>query len=225
MRKTNIRKSKEESIKDFQNKINSGNNLVDYFLTIGIKPEVFKNQWLYESSLEELNSIYKEQLKPEIINKFPSFEKKYVGIDDTIIHHCFPLGFNIQEFGCENPSYKTFSILLDNNNFSTALPFKYVVCLIFYESINEYRKLYDKYYNNVNVNSSKTIKINNSFNLEATKFFYNFDKMSNLSCYNFNNSILKNKKLNNNSVISTNSNISDFTQKETNFTSFLKYKN
>ena len=76
MKRIKTIKTNEESIKDFQEKLNLGFNFVDYFLTIGVKPEIFLNQWLYDSSIEELNSIYKEKLMPEIINKFPSFEKK-----------------------------------------------------------------------------------------------------------------------------------------------------
>ena len=76
MRKSSFRKTKEDVLKDFQEKLNLGYNFVDYFLTIGVEPEVFRNQWLYETSLEELNLLYKEQLQPKILNQFPSFEKK-----------------------------------------------------------------------------------------------------------------------------------------------------
>jgi hypothetical protein len=76
MRKSSFRKTKEDVLKDFQEKLNLGYNFVDYFLTIGVEPEIFKNQWLYETSLEELNLLYKEQLQPKILNQFPSFEKK-----------------------------------------------------------------------------------------------------------------------------------------------------
>ena len=134
MRRLSIRKTKEQLIKDYQEKLNLGYNFVDYFLTIGVDPEIFLNQWLYDSSLEELNSLINDQLKPKIINKFPSFDKKDIGISDAIIQHCFPLGFKVHEFN-EEPENKLFSIILDNNNYSTIHQFKYVVCLIFYESI------------------------------------------------------------------------------------------
>ena len=227
MKRSNTRKTKEESIKDFQEKLNLGYNFVDYFLTIGVNPDIFKNQWLYESSIDELNSIYKEHLMPKIINKFPSFGKKYVGLDDTIIYHCFPLGFKVHEFTYERPPNKIFSILLDNNNYSTTLPFKYVVCLLFYESINDYRKLYEKYYNNAFINTNnfkKNKNMNNSVFLESNDLFTFSDTMSNLS-YNTYNNNLHNNLLNNNSILSNNSPVSDFTQKETNFSSFLNNKN
>ena len=123
MRKSFVRKTKEQSLKDFQEKLNLGYNFVDYFISIGLDPEISLNQWLYESTLDELNGIYKDFLNPKIIDKFPSFEKKNIGLDDTIIQHCFPLGFKIEEFN-EKPEYKIFSILLDNNNYSTVRPFK-----------------------------------------------------------------------------------------------------
>ena len=111
MRKSSFRKTKEDVLKDFQEKLNSGYNFVDYFLTIGVDPKIFLNQWLYETSLEDLNLIYKEQLNPKILNQFPSFEKKNVGINDSIIQHCFPLGFKVHEFA-EKPEDKIFSIIL-----------------------------------------------------------------------------------------------------------------
>ena len=225
MKRINTIKTNEESIKDFQEKLNLGFNFVDYFLTIGVKPEIFLNQWLYDSSIEELNSIYKEKLMPEIINKFPSFEKKIIGIDETIIQHCFPLGFKVQEFSYERPPNKIFSILLDNNNFSEIHQFKFAICLICYESINDYRKLYEKYHNNasINVTNNKNNNLNNSVCLGENGLFTFSDNMSVLSnntCFNK----INNKIINNFSMLSTNTPFSDFTQKETNVSSFLNNK-
>ena len=95
-----------------------GYNLVDYFLTIGVEPEIFLSPWLYESPIEELNTTYREQLRPKLLNKFPTLEKKYLRIDDSIIHHCFSLCFKVQGFTNEKPESKVFSIILDNNNYS-----------------------------------------------------------------------------------------------------------
>jgi len=138
------RKNKEELFKSLNEKLNEGYNFVDYFLTIGSNPNIFLNKWLYESDIFELNTKYKEDLKPIIINKFPSNDKKIVGLDEAIILHCFPNGFEVIESNSQ-PEYKIYSILLDNNNYSISYQFKYVVCLKFYESINKYKKLYDKY--------------------------------------------------------------------------------
>ena len=138
------RKNKEELFQSLNDKLNEGYNFVDYFLTIGSNPNIFQNKWLYESDISELNNKYKEEIKPVIINKFPSNDKKIVGLDDAIILHCFPNGFEVIESNTQ-PEYQTYSILLDNNNYSISYQFKYVVCLKFYESINKYKKLYDKY--------------------------------------------------------------------------------
>ena len=208
-------------VKDFQEKLNTSHNFVDYFLSIGLDPDIFSNQWLYESSLEDLNGIYKEYLKPKIINKFPSFEKKNIGLDDTIIHHCFPLGFKIQEFA-ERPSSKLFSILLDNKNFSTILPYKYVICLLFYESISDYRKVYEKYYNVVyNKNNAIHKYQSNSFSYENHHLFYFNDNASNYSTNtNYNNNAM-NKLLNNYSIVSNKLHLSEISQRDTNMSSFI----
>jgi len=138
------KKSKEILAKEIESKLNEGHNFVDYFLTIGSNPSIFKNNWLYESDISTLNTKYQESIKPIMINRFPSKDKAILGFDDGIIYHCFPEGFKVYEFN-KQPEYKIFSILLDNNNYSINYPFKYVVCLKFFESINQYKKLYDKY--------------------------------------------------------------------------------
>ena len=170
------RKNKEELLKEIDDKLNLGYNFVDYFLTIGTNPNVFKQNWLYESDITQLNTIYKEELKPIIINKFPSTDKKTVGFDEAIIHHCFPNGFEVCESN-KQPQYKIFSILLDNNNYSINYPFKYVVCLKFYESINNYRKIYDKYmeYTDISIPKDTDLEENISIHLpisinKATNF-------------------------------------------------------
>lgn len=49
------------------------NNYIDYFMEIGAKPEIFKYNYLYDSSsLEDIN----DNLIPQIICKFPNFDKK-----------------------------------------------------------------------------------------------------------------------------------------------------
>ena len=64
MRKTSVRKTKDDLLKDYEDKLNKGYNLADYFLTIGVDPDIFLSPWLYESPIEELNTTYSEQLKP-----------------------------------------------------------------------------------------------------------------------------------------------------------------
>ena len=222
-----MRKTKDQLIKDFEEKLNLGYNFVDYFLTIGVQPEIFLSPWLYESPIEELNTTYKEQLKPTILNKFPSFDKKNIGIDETIINHCFPLGFKVHEFLQGKPEPKIFYIILDNNHYSSIHQSKYAVCLLFYESINDYLKLYEKYFNingnNSNVNNIK--KSLNNRNLRSSFFsdqngLFNFnDNISTFSTNTYNNNYMIAKKLNNFSILSVNR-ASELSQKETNISTF-----
>ena len=69
-----IRKSKKkkptlslnqtEVISDLQKRFfDDDNNLIDYFLEVGVNPEIFKNKTLYLSDPEEINQI----LIPQII--------------------------------------------------------------------------------------------------------------------------------------------------------------
>ena len=180
------KKVPDELFKKIESKLNEGYNFVDYFLTIGSNPSVFKNDWLYESDISILNSKYKQSLKPIIINKFPSKDKTIASFDEAIIQHCFPNGFEVCEFN-RQPDYKIFSIVLDNNNFCINFPHKYVVCLRFYESINNYKKLYDKYNEYQELNYPRDSNINNNDNenfdednIKATKsvdvYLYNLKK-------------------------------------------------
>lgn len=171
------RKKKEELINQMNEKLNEGYNFVDYFITIGVNPDIFLNSWLYETDISELNNKFKEKLKPIIINKFPDYDKKFLGIDDGIIYHCFPHGFRVVESNSQ-PEYKIFSILLDNNNYSIDFPFKYVICLKFYESINNYKKLFDVYNqlngsnaNNNEINESKITIISKNTNPFIKKYY------------------------------------------------------
>ena len=209
MKGVNQRKTLEQLVKDYQEKLDLGYNLVDYFLTIGVEPEIFQNQWLYDASLEELNTLYSEHLQPKIINKFPSFDKKDIGITDDIIQHCFPLGFQVQEFN-EEPQNNIFSILLDNNNYSSTHQFKYVICLIFYESLNDYKKLYEKYYNIYNnntfnnKNNNNNSRLHNSFILEQNGALNFNDNISAYSANTYINNNVLNKILSNYSLLSFN---------------------
>ena len=164
------RKNKDELLKELEDKLNLGYNFVDYFLTIGVNPNIFQEKWLYESNISELNNKYKEELKPIIINKFPLNDKKMIGLDEAIILHCFPNGFEVYE-SQKQPQYKIYSILLDNNNYSINYPFKYVVCLKFYESIYNYKKLYDRYmdYSELNMPKDTELEENISIHLPQTR--------------------------------------------------------
>ena len=134
---------KFEDDKNFQtikDELNKASNFIDYFLIIGVDPNIFKNEWLYTSDFDELNK--REELKPKIISYFPPYEKLTIAFDDSIIMHCFPNGYNLIKSETK-PNYKIFSFILDNNYFNLNYPQKYLTCLMFYESISQYRELYN----------------------------------------------------------------------------------
>ena len=134
---------KEKNI--FQN-VEDDNNYIDYFFEIGVKPEIFNQNFLYESNINELNI----KLKPEIISKFPDINKKSIIINNNeLINQVFPNGLNILE-AKEKPDSIFFSIMSDNYLFNVTYRYKYFACLMIYESINDYKKLYDLYNNNIN---------------------------------------------------------------------------
>ncbi len=64
------------------------NNFIDYFLVVGLSPDVVVSDFLYETDLKELNN--NSMIKPEIISKFPPFDKSSVSVDDNIIKVRFP---------------------------------------------------------------------------------------------------------------------------------------
>ena len=116
-------------------------NYIDYFLEIGAKPEIFKFNYLYESdSLDDIN----DNLVPQVICKFPNFDKKNVVIDNGIINQIFPQGFIAVESQTP-PEPIFFCLTLDNQLLSMVYTTKFLACLIIYEDICNYRKLYDKY--------------------------------------------------------------------------------
>ena len=138
-------KKRENSIrtKNDSNFFDEDNNYIDYFIEIGIKPEIFKQNFLYNSSsLNELN----QKLKPQIISKFPESNKKSIIVNAKIIGQIFPNGFKALETK-NKPDPSFFAIMSNNHLYNTIYKYKYLSCLIVYESIEDYRKLYNKYYN------------------------------------------------------------------------------
>ena len=88
--KNSLMITEEEKIRYF----NSGNNYIEYFIEIGIKPSFFFQEELFKlNSIESIN----KKLVPEIISKFPNFNKKSVIIDNVIIKTVFPKGFKCIE--------------------------------------------------------------------------------------------------------------------------------
>ena len=75
----------DEDYNKLKDELDKANNFIDYFLVIGVEPEIYKNEWLYEHDIDELNKNYKEQLEPKIISSFPPFEKHTISFDESIL--------------------------------------------------------------------------------------------------------------------------------------------
>ena len=117
------------------------NNFIDYFIEVGVRPEIYKNKVLYEADdPDDIN----QYLIPQIITKFPSFDKKTVVIENTMIHQIFPQGFKLCE-STQRPEPDFYCLVLDNQLYSAIYTRKYLACLIIYESIENYKILFDKY--------------------------------------------------------------------------------
>ena len=130
---------------------NTGNNYIEYFIEIGIKPSFFFQEELFQTyTIDSIN----KNLIPEIISKFPNFDKKYVIIDNVTIKTVFPKGFKCIEIK-NKPDPQFYSIILDNQQCSSEYIHKYVSCLIIYENLLNYISLYNKY----NYNRTKDINI------------------------------------------------------------------
>ena len=129
-----------ENIKKLKAQLETANNLIDYFLVCGISPSVCKEKYLYDIKNQKYLENLSKKLKPSILSKFPDFDLSIDTIDEEIINYCFPKGFSpLNSYNGIPP--KTFSIILDNNLFSSEHPQKYLICLLFYEKISDYKKL------------------------------------------------------------------------------------
>ena len=135
------------------------NNFIEYFIEIGVKPDIFENDnILPKFNLYEINS----KLKPEIISKFPYFDKKSMAIDSSIIDYVFPNKF--KAIMCPvNPDPEFYSLMLDNQFYSSVYSYKYFACLVIYENLNIYKKVYDSYSNNQNSGKSTNNNFNNIY--------------------------------------------------------------
>ena len=152
--------------------MNGGNNLIEYFLIIGLEPEIYKNDWLYNEDIKKIEEKYKEEIKPKIISQFPPFKKNTVSFDKSIINYCFPEGFHLIKSPANELKEKSFSFILPNRDYNEKYPSKYFSCIIFFEKISNYRKLYNekaKYNkNNNNLNSKYD---NNKENQKLNKIY------------------------------------------------------
>ena len=146
-----------ENIIKIKNLFESGNNLIDYFLLCGCEPyKLLKEKKIFNLSEDKdknLNTL-SELIKPKILSKFPEFDNCNNVINDEILSYCFPYGFQpyYDDSGNKINEY-SFSVILDNNIFSSEFPQKYMTCLLFYENLEQYKNLFDEIFGNENISS------------------------------------------------------------------------
>lgn len=83
-----------------------------------------------------------------------------MGIDISIISLVFPHGFKA-ELKTTKPEPDFYSLILDNQFYSRVYSYKFIACLIIYESLNSYKQLYDLYsdeYSNKKNNSKNSTR-------------------------------------------------------------------
>ena len=123
--------------------LEAGHNLVDHFLVCGIPPQTCLQDFLYEQNNPKYEEIFKENIKPSIISRFPEFDNSIDSVDEEIVNYCFPDGFKpiITNDYFKEKETDFYTLILDNNLFSIEHPQKYLSCLLFYEDINSYLEL------------------------------------------------------------------------------------
>ena len=196
---------KNKEFEKIKQDLDKGCNFIDYFLVIGLEPEIYQNKWLYEADFDSINKKYKEKIKPKIISSFPPFEKTTISFDESIINHCFPNGYSLVK-SFYQPKPKVFSFILDNNFFNINYPQKYLSCLLCYESVKNYKRLYDKEHSNKNNNSKEQAQAEFGYEIYIPKclllmslypFFGEFEKII-TEIYNYSqNIVMKTKEINN----------------------------
>ena len=129
-----------DNMQKLKSQLEASNNLVDYFLICGVSPSICKEQYLYDITNQKYLENLKSKLKPKILSKFPEFDLSKDTIDEEIINYCFPKGFS-PVYSYNGIATKTFSVILDNNLFSSDYPQKYLTCLLFYEKVSQYKIL------------------------------------------------------------------------------------
>jgi len=132
------------NIKKLKEQLESGHNFVDHFLVCGIPPSTCFQDFLYDTNNEKYEEIFKDNAKPIIISRFPEFDNSIDSVDEEIVNYCFPEGFHPISSVSNAYAGKFFTVILDNNLFSSEYPQKYLSCLLFYEKLSEYKYLRNK---------------------------------------------------------------------------------
>jgi hypothetical protein len=136
-------KKRNQNIEELKQQLTTAKKFVEYFVIIGLDPKISIENYLYNSSLEDLEGYYSKELKPEIITKFPPINKSYININDNLSESCFPNGFRLEKFDKE-PKPEILKFLLGNYFYSIDHPLKYITCLKIYESLENYYELHKK---------------------------------------------------------------------------------
>ena len=164
------KKNLPDNILKLKNQLETGNNLFDYFLVCGCDPSIcFTEKKLFKLTSDKNTNLKNLQkiIKLKMITKFPEFDNNNDTVDDAILSYCFPYGFKPYYNDSGKINEKKFSIILDNNLSSSAYPHKYLTCLLFYESLAQYKELSDEYFGNkkkgkVNINNDELDSFNNT---------------------------------------------------------------
>ena len=169
---SNLKSSKKYYGKNFQmiselkKELSMANKFIEYFAIIGLDPKIAIENFLFNSTLEELQNCYKKELKPGIITKFPPINKSYINIDDSLCSLCFPDGFKLEKHE-KPPENEIMNFLLGNYFYSIEYPLKYITCLKMYESLDHYYSLHLKLKENMGINNFELRKTSkNIFNSE-----------------------------------------------------------
>ena len=160
----NLNKDFEKNISEFKERINRPGNLIEYFAIIGLDPKIASKNFLYELSPSNITEFYSNKLKPKLITKYPPINKSYINIDENICELCFPNGIKLEKYKTQ-PEPVIYRFLLGNDYYSIEHPIKYMTCLKFFESLNQYkilqkRLIEEKLEDNNNINNMSFDNIN-----------------------------------------------------------------
>ena len=164
----NGKQTRLNSLQNLRHKIENikkAQTLEEYFILIGVDPQISVNEDLYKTPIVSLNEKYSESdFKPKILSKFPPINKKYINIDETIIDLCFPNGFLLLQSD-KKPKSTFQHFILDNSFYSIDYPLKYISCLKIYESLNNYYLLHNEIKKKGrNIPHNENCEINNNLN-------------------------------------------------------------
>ena len=138
-------RKRNQNIEELKQQLTTAKQFVEYFVVLGLDPKISIESFLYDSSLEDLENLYSSELKPEIITKYPPINKSYINVNDNLSELCFPNGFKLEKYDNGPPKPEILKFLLGNYFYSIDHPLKYITCLKFYESLDNYIRFQEKF--------------------------------------------------------------------------------